>query len=112
MCRRRIEKKGRRGDVSYMGTVGETFKFGFIELIAVYFSFRGERKVPKERHQRAGRPLDTCFSYMGLFDNGDTRARLEKHLRGTGGDAFLSAPKLNPRWARLKVTITTASAAR
>ena len=26
-----------------------SFKFGFVELFVVYFSFRGERKVPKER---------------------------------------------------------------
>ena len=70
-------------------------------VLSLYFSANSGRKVPKERHQRAGRPLDTRFSFMGLFDRGDTRARLEKHLRGTGGDAFLSAPKLNPRWARL-----------
>ena len=49
---------------------------------------------------------------MGLFDRGDTRARIEKHLRGTGGDTFLSAPKLNPRWARLRFTLAIVSAAR
>ena len=75
----------------------DDFKFGFVELFVVYFSVNSDRKVPKEHRQRAGRPLDTCFSYMGLFDRGDTRARIEKHLRGAGGDTFLSAPKLNPR---------------
>ena len=75
-------------------------------------SLRGERKGPKERHQRAGRPLDTRLGFMGLFDRGDTRARIEKHLRGTGGDTFLSAPKLNPRWARLRFTLAIVSAAR
>ena len=70
-------------------------------VLSLYFSVNSDRKVPKEHRQRAKRPLDTRFSFMGLFDRGDTRARLKKHLRGTGGDAFLSAPKLTPRWARL-----------
>ena len=68
------------------------FKFGFIELFVVYFSFRGERKVPKERHQRAGRPLDTCFSYMGLFDRGYARRGIRKALRQSQRRRFSHAP--------------------
>ena len=70
----------------------DDFKFGFIELIAVYFSFRGERKVPKERHQRARRPLDTCFTYMGLFDRGYTRRGIRKALRQSKRRRFSHAP--------------------
>ena len=58
----------------------------------VYFSFRGERKVPKERHQRAGRPLDTRFSYMGLFDRGYTRRGIRKALRKSLRRRFSHAP--------------------
>ena len=47
----------------------------------MYFSVHVDRKVPKERHQRAGRPLDTRFSYMGLFDRGYTRRGIRKALR-------------------------------
>ena len=68
---------------------------------SMYFSVNSDRKVPKEHRQRAGRPLDTRLVYMGLSDREDTWARFEKHLRGAGGDTFLSAPKLTPRWARL-----------
>ena len=68
------------------------FKFGFIELFAVYFSAHGGRKVPKERHQRAGRPLDTCFTYMGLFDRGYTRRGIRKALRQSQRRRFSHAP--------------------
>ena len=54
------------------------FKFGFVELFVVYFSVNSDRKVPKEHRQRAKRPLDTRFPYMGLFDRGYTRRRFEK----------------------------------
>ena len=49
---------------------------------------------------------------MGLSDREDTWARFEKHLGGAGGDTFLSAPKLTPRWARLRFTLAIVSAAR
>ena len=70
-------------------------------VLFLYFSVNSDRKVPKEHRQRAGRPLDTRLVYMGLSDREDTWARFEKHLRSAGGDTFLSAPKLTPRWARL-----------
>ena len=68
------------------------FKFGFVELFVVYFSAHGGRKVPKERHQRAGRPLDTCFTYMGLFDRGYTRRGIRKALRQSQRRRFSHAP--------------------
>ena len=67
-------------------------KFGFVELFVVYFSFRGERKVPKERHQRAGRPLDTCLGFMGLFDRGYTQRGIRKALRKSLRRRFSHAP--------------------
>ena len=58
----------------------------------MYFSLPGERKVPKERHQRAGRPLDTCYTYMGLFDRGYTRRGIRKALRKSLRRHFSHAP--------------------
>ena len=60
-------------------------------------SLRGERKGPKERHQRAGRPLDTRLGFMGLFDRGYTRRRFEKRSAKTSGDAFLTPRQTQPR---------------
>ena len=50
-------------------------------VLSLYFSVNSDRKVPKEHRQRAGRPLDTRFSYMGLFDRGYTRRGIRKALR-------------------------------
>ena len=58
----------------------------------MYFSLPGERKVPKERHQRAGRPLDTCLGFMGLFDRGYTRRGIRKALRKSLRRRFSHAP--------------------
>ena len=58
----------------------------------MYFSLPGERKVPKERHQRAKRPLDTRFPYMGLFDRGYTRRGIRKALRQSQRRRFSHAP--------------------
>ena len=77
------------------------FKFGFIELFVVYFSVLVDRKVPKERHQRAGRPLDTCFTYMGLFDRGYTRRGIRKASPQKPAETLFSRPaKLNPKQMR------------
>ena len=59
----------------------DDFKFGFVELFVLHLSVHGDRKVPKERHQRAGRPLDTRLGFMGLFDRGYTRRGIRKALR-------------------------------
>ena len=58
----------------------------------MYFSFCVERKVPKERHQRAGRPLDTRLLFMGLFDRGYTRRGIRKALRMNWRRRFSHAP--------------------
>ena len=84
-------------DLVSIGTIGlvkavDSFKFGFVELFAMYFSVNSDRKVPKEHRQRAGRPLDTRFPYMGLFDRGDTRARIETYLRGASEIRFSPRP--------------------
>ena len=93
MCRRKIEKIWGGGGVRRIwGTVGETFKFGFVELFRMYFSVHVDRKVPKERHQRAERPLDTCLGFMGLFDRGDTRRGIRKALRKRLRRRFSHAP--------------------
>ena len=63
-----------------------------LELIAMYFSANSGRKVPKERHQRAGRPLDTCLGFMGLFDRGYTRRGIRKALRKSLRRRFSHAP--------------------
>ena len=67
----------------------------------MYFSLYVERKVPKERHQRAKRPLDTRLACMGLFDRGDTRRGIRKALRQSVRRRFSHAPaKLNPKQMR------------
>ena len=58
----------------------------------MYFSLPGERKVQKERHQRAERPLDTCLGFMGLFDRGYTRRGIRKALRQSLRRRFSHAP--------------------
>ena len=58
----------------------------------MYFSVYSDRKVPKERHQRAERPLDTRFSYMGLFDRGYTRRGIRKALRMSWRRRFSHTP--------------------
>ena len=58
----------------------------------MHLSVHGDRKVPKERHQRAGRPLDTRFSYMGLFDSGYTRRGIRKALRMSWRRRFSHTP--------------------
>ena len=58
----------------------------------MYFSVNSDRKVPKEHRQRAGRPLDTRFSYMGLFDRGYTRRGIRKALRKSLRRRFSHAP--------------------
>ncbi len=68
------------------------FKFGFVELLVVYFSVNSDRKVPKEHRQRAKRPLDTRFPYMGLFDRGYTRRGIRKALRQSLRRRFSHAP--------------------
>ena len=68
------------------------FKFGFVELLVVYFSVNSDRKVPKEHRQRAKRPLDTRFPYMGLFDRGYTRRGIRKALRQSKRRRFSHAP--------------------
>ena len=68
------------------------FRFGFVELFVLHLSVHGDRKVPKERHQRAERPLDARFSYMGLFDRGYTRRGIQKALRKSLRRRFSHAP--------------------
>ena len=58
----------------------------------MYFSVNSDRKVPKEHRQRARRPLDTCFPYMGLFDRGYTRRGIRKALRQSQRRRFSHAP--------------------
>ena len=58
----------------------------------MYFSVNSDRKVPKEHRQRAGRPLDTRFSCMGLFDRGYTRRGIRKALRMSWRRRFSHAP--------------------
>ena len=50
------------------------------------------QKSTKERHQRARRPLDTCFPYMGLFDRAYTRRGIRKALRQSQRRRFSHAP--------------------
>ena len=61
-------------------------------VLSLYFSVYSDRKVPKEHRQRARRPLDTCFSYMGLFDRGYTRRGIRKALRQSQRRRFSHAP--------------------
>ena len=68
------------------------FKLQFIGLFVLHLSLPVERKVPKERHQRAKRPLDTRLACMGLFDRGDTRRGIRKALRISWRRRFPHAP--------------------
>ena len=61
-------------------------------VLSLYFSVKSDRKVPKEHRQRAERPLDTCFPYMGLFDRGYTRRGIRKALRQSQRRRFSHAP--------------------
>ena len=61
-------------------------------VLSLYFSVYSDRKVPKEHRQRAGRPLDTRFPYMGLFDRGYTRRGIRKALRKSLRRRFSHAP--------------------
>ena len=61
-------------------------------VLSLYFSVNSDRKVPKEHRQRAGRPLDTCFPFMGLFDRGYTRRGIRKALRMSWRRRFSHTP--------------------
>ena len=74
------------------GWLQNASNLGLSVCLFMYFSLPGERKVPKERHQRARRPLDTCFPYMGLFDRAYTRRGIRKALRQSQRRRFSHAP--------------------
>ena len=93
MCRRRIEKNREAGRcVVYGDGWGDVQIWVCRTVLFLYFSVNSDRKVPKEHRQRAGRPLDTCFTYMGLFDRGYTRRGIRKALRQSQRRRFSHAP--------------------
>ncbi len=71
------------------------FKFGFIELYVVYFSFRGERKVPKERPVRKKPTVSSLrihhpyprdsFALNGAKESDCAEGRQNPHARTIGG---------------------------